>query len=176
MLPEIRSGEGRLTLGATLTLFGIMAAHTVLETARDALFLARLPSSHLALVYLLIAVASLVIFAAGRRRPAASSDVGALGAGLVLAAVISGAFWLLHSDERSWLLYGLYVWCGISASLTIAGFWLLASGLFNIQQAKRLFPAVALGGILGATVGAGLGALLAAKLEARDLLLAAAVL
>jgi len=39
-----------------------MAAHTLLETARDALFLARLPPSRLAWVYLAIAVVILGLF------------------------------------------------------------------------------------------------------------------
>ncbi len=39
-----------------------MAAHSLIETARDALFLARLPPTRLAWVYLAIAVVSLVLF------------------------------------------------------------------------------------------------------------------
>lgn len=42
-------------LGA-LTLFGILFSHTLLETARDALFLGHLPISHLPLMYIAIAV------------------------------------------------------------------------------------------------------------------------
>ena len=40
---EVRPGERRGAAAAFLTLFGILASHTLLETARDALFLARLP-------------------------------------------------------------------------------------------------------------------------------------
>src|SRR5437867_1751585 len=49
--PEERPGVS----GAFLTLFGILAAHTLLETARDALFLARLAPSQLPWVYLAMA-------------------------------------------------------------------------------------------------------------------------
>ena len=48
-------GERRSLAAAFVTLFGLVAAHTLLETARDALFLARLPPSQLPWAYLAIA-------------------------------------------------------------------------------------------------------------------------
>ena len=42
-LADVRPDERRIAWSAFLTLFGMLAGHTVLETARDALFLARLP-------------------------------------------------------------------------------------------------------------------------------------
>ena len=45
---------GSLT-AACLTLFGTLAGHTLLETARDTLFLSRLPASQLPWTYLVIA-------------------------------------------------------------------------------------------------------------------------
>ena len=40
---DIRAGEGRLVIFSFVTLLLIVSAHTVLETARDALLLTRLP-------------------------------------------------------------------------------------------------------------------------------------
>ena len=54
-LAGIRPGEGRDTAGAFLTLFGLMTGHSVLETARDALFLAKISPGRLPLVYIGIA-------------------------------------------------------------------------------------------------------------------------
>src|SRR5258706_14008874 len=51
-LLDVRPEERRPTAIAFLVLFGILAAHTILETARDALFLARLPPSQLPWMYL----------------------------------------------------------------------------------------------------------------------------
>ena len=42
-LLDVRPEERRQMAIAFLVLFGILTAHTILETARDALFLARLP-------------------------------------------------------------------------------------------------------------------------------------
>src|SRR5687768_14638602 len=58
---EARADERRVAIGAFLTLFGILAAHTVLETARDALFLARLPADQLPWVYLAMAAVAVVL-------------------------------------------------------------------------------------------------------------------
>ncbi len=49
--------ERRRAAAAFLTLFGLLAARALLETPRDALFLARLPAWQLPLTYLAIAAA-----------------------------------------------------------------------------------------------------------------------
>ena len=48
---DVRPGEGRLVAAAAALLFSTIAGHTLLETARDALFLKELKPSNLALVY-----------------------------------------------------------------------------------------------------------------------------
>jgi len=52
---DVRPEERLLTLAAFLVQFGVLAAHTILETGRDALFLARLPAAQLPWMYLAIA-------------------------------------------------------------------------------------------------------------------------
>lgn len=51
-LLTIRTEDRRATRVAFLTLFGLLAGHAMLETARDALFLAKLPASQLPWAYL----------------------------------------------------------------------------------------------------------------------------
>jgi len=58
--PDIRPGERRETAGAFLTLFGMMAGHSVLETARDSLFLSHIPPARLPWVYLGMALVLLL--------------------------------------------------------------------------------------------------------------------
>ena len=60
-ITAVRPEERRQTFAAFLTLFGFMAGHALLETARDALFLARWPATQLPWVYLLIAVVALAL-------------------------------------------------------------------------------------------------------------------
>ena len=54
-----RKGERRDVWAAFLTLFVLIASHSVLETARDALFLAKVPAARLPWVFLAIATLSL---------------------------------------------------------------------------------------------------------------------
>src|SRR5215212_3688777 len=59
-LVDLRPGERSPALRAMAALFGLVAGHTVLETARDAVFLVKLPASRLGLVYAALAGLSLV--------------------------------------------------------------------------------------------------------------------
>ena len=58
---EIRSGERRNTFAAFATLLAITTGHTLLETARDAFFLAKMPASRLPWMYLVIVAIALVL-------------------------------------------------------------------------------------------------------------------
>ena len=60
-LSEIRPAERRGAASAFATLLGMLAGHSMLETARDALFLARLPPSQLPWAYLAIAVLAVAL-------------------------------------------------------------------------------------------------------------------
>ncbi|PYQ20673.1 MAG: hypothetical protein DMF79_09840, partial [Acidobacteria bacterium] len=95
-LTTIRPEERRGAVAAFLTIFGILAAHTLLETARDALFLARLPASRLPWVYLIIAgVAVAISQVPWSRRRAGGLGLPAL---LLTFAAVTFLFWL----TRSW--------------------------------------------------------------------------
>ena len=173
-LPELRPDERHGTLAAFLTIFGTLAGHTLLETARDALFLARLPASHLAFVYLAIAAAA-VAFAQvpwGRRRAS-----GPFGLSLLLAAgaVVTFLFWVLLRGAHPLEIYALYVWTGLLGSLAVLQFWMVLGDLYTLGEAKRLYSRVWTGSLLGATAGAAAARLLAGSRPASTLVLAAAV-
>lgn len=173
-LSEVRPEQRRSTLAAFLTIFGTLAGHTLLETARDALFLARLPASHLAFVYLAIAgiAVGLAQLPWGRRRAS-----GAYGLSLLLGtgAAITFGFFLLLRGEHPLELYALYVWTGLLGSLVVLQFWMVLGDLYTLGEAKRLYSLVWTGSLLGATVGAAAARLLAARAPASVLVLAAAI-
>ena len=173
-LSDVRPEKRRGTLAAFLTIFGTLAGHTLLETARDALFLARLPASHLAFVYLAIAAVAtgLAQVPWGRRR--ASGPYGLsllLGAG----ALVTFLFWLLLRGEHLFEIYALYVWTGLLGSLAVLQFWMVLGDLYTLGEAKRLYSRVWTGSLLGATAGAAAARFIAQGAEATTLVLAAAV-
>src|SRR5215212_2065956 len=151
-LGNVRPAERRGAAAAFLTIFGILAGHTLLETARDALFLARLPPSELPAVYLVMAVVAMALFQGPWRRP----RVGGRRA-LALILVGSGAatfvFWAVHSSTNPWALRALYVWTGLLGTLAALQFWIVMGELYTVTQAKRIYSLVGLGSVLGAIAG-----------------------
>jgi hypothetical protein len=173
-LPELRPEQRKGTRAAFLTIFGTLAGHTLLETARDALFLARLPASHLAFVYLAIAAVAVAVSQVpwGRRRASGAYGLSALLGG---GALVTLLFWLLLRGESPLELYALYVWTGLLGSMAVLQFWMLLGDLYTLGEAKRLYSRVWLGSLLGATTGAAAARMVAGTASASALVLAAAV-
>ncbi len=157
--------------GAFATLFAVTAGHTLLETARDALFLAKLPASRLPFMYVAIAAVGLLISqlpkGAGKR-----PIVVALG----LSALVTLGLWVLAASPSPALLYALFIWTGTFGSWIVLELWLLFGASFDVGQAKRLFGFIGAGAVLGATAGAGLARVLSPLVGARHLMLAGAAL
>ncbi|NUO52979.1 MAG: hypothetical protein HOV80_29385 [Polyangiaceae bacterium] len=167
---DLRPGERATTFGAFAALFAITGGHTLLETARDALFLAKLPPERLPWMYLAIAVVGLGIARLGKRAS------GAATASLAGAIAITSAFWLLSAETTEAFVYALFIWTGTVGSWMVLQFWLLLGGVMHVGQAKRLFGFVGAGGVLGATAGAATARAVAGAMETRHLLVAAAIL
>lgn len=179
MLRSIRRAERRDAFGAFFLLFAIIAAHSVLEAARDALFLAKLPASQLPWVYLAIAAVSLGIVQVQRRRSTTTRSPrgprGQLSASLAGAAAVTALLWIVREPFGDAGLYAVYVWSGVMATLVLVQFWLLLGDLFTITQAKRLYGFIGAGSVLGAITGSALAAGLTSITGAEHLLLAAAL-
>ncbi|GMV05871.1 MAG: hypothetical protein AMXMBFR53_21480 [Gemmatimonadota bacterium] len=176
LVARVRPDERRDALGAFLTLFGFLAGHALLETARDALFLGNLPARRLPWVYLAIAVLALAM---GQREPRVVRKVSTrseLSRWLVLASGVTLVFWGLVATDWTWVYYALYVWSGVLASLVVVRFWTVLGNRFSVAQAKRVFPVIASGSVAGAIAGSALARGLAEALPARHLVLAAAVI
>ncbi len=162
--------ERRVRAVAAATLGLVMCGHTLLETARDALFLANIAVEHLPWVTIAIALLAL---AASRGSGRGDNRIALIG---LLAVAVSGTLvlWSLVVATFGWSYYALYVWSGVITTLITVRLWLLLGDLFTITQGKRLYAAIAMGGSVGALVGAGLAAILAPLIHGEGLLLAAA--
>jgi len=173
LVARVRPDERREVAGAFLTLFGFMTGHALLETARDALFLAQLPAARLPWVYLAIAVLALGI---GQREPRVVRRLTArseLARWLLVASGVTALFWFIVQGGQTWALYALYVWSGVIASLVVVRFWTVLGSRFTVTQAKRLFPPIASGSVAGAIAGSGAARLLTEVVDPRHLVLAA---
>jgi len=167
----------RLALGAGLTLFTLLAGHTILEVARDSLFLATLPASDLPFTYLAIAIAAYFAARVDRglserleQRRLAMLTLLIAGAGTV------GFYFAFDSDQWWvwWIPHLFYVWTGLVSTFAVAQFWRLLAELFTVGDAKRLYSRIAAGGSLGAVAGASVATVAESLLAPRGLLLVGA--
>jgi AAA family ATP:ADP antiporter len=171
---DLREGEGR-TLAATSAILALVTgAHTILETARDTLFLSKLPPSRLAWVYVLLAALSLV---AGAVSSAISKRFGRRAGFVVTLGICAYTIVLLYLREPTpATVFILYVASGVIGTILTLQFWLFAGQLFTVSQGKRLFGPLAAGGVLGATLGATLAAVMLRWTSVSSLLFSGAAL
>ena len=173
-LIDLREGEQRPTVEAFVTLFGLIAAHTILETARDALFLSKLPPQRLTLVYALVAVVTLGVSELNARFIRRFGKRNALIFTLILASYGTALLHLQATSEA--VLFILYAWSALVGTLLGVQFWMFAGQLFTVAQGKRLFGPIASGGVAGAVAGAGFAAVSLSFIPVGALLLVSAAL
>jgi len=171
----MRKGERRDAWAAFLTLFALIASHALLETARDALFLAQIAASRLPWMFLAIALLSVGLVKLNAQATRRLSSRRALSSLTLTAALVTLGFFALGHQLGNWGLYALYVWSGVLATLILAHFWDLVAERFTITQAKRLYGFIGAGSVLGAIAGSGAASLLARAMHAERLVLVAAV-
>ena len=89
----------------------LLASHALLETARDALFLASLPAAQLPWMYLAVAALSLLLarFEARIAHAAPLRSALIVWTGVAALGTLGAYLGLSTSSGRSWL-YALYVW------------------------------------------------------------------
>lgn len=171
---DLRSGEAGLVARSAVTLFGLIAAHTMLETARDALFLGKLPVSRLTLVYGLMAILSFFVARAN------AQFVGAFGRrnGLIitLLGAAFGTVVLYRLEPTRAVVFALYIWSGLLGSIIVVQFWMLVGHAYTVAQGKRLFGLLASGGVLGAVAGASASVAVVNYIDVHQLLLVAATI
>lgn len=168
---DLRPGEGSLVLESGLTLFGLIAAHTMLETTRDTLFLGHLAVGNLGLVYVLLAIASLFAAKANHGFLRAFGHRNSLIITLLHAAFGNIIFYLLPPSAP--VVFALYIWSGLLSSILVVQFWMMVGQIYTVAQGKRLFGLISSGGVLGAVVGASLSLAVLDYANVQELLLVA---
>ncbi len=150
---QVRREERREFGAALATVFLVMLAHALLETARDTVFLSRVPAAHLPWLYLVIAALAVaggpVLGRPGR--PATNRRTLVV---MQLAAALGTALFLPWVAISSRVVpYGLYVWGGVATAVVLTRFWLILGERLTAPQAKRLYPLIAAGAVAGSLAG-----------------------
>jgi ATP:ADP antiporter, AAA family len=167
--------ERRVVIAAFVSLFGILCAQALLETARDTLFLTHVQVVRLPWLYLAMAALTVIITAvspgAGRRFRSRAVSMSML----VGAAVTAGLGLSLGGSNRI-AVYILFLWTGIFSAFTVTQIWTALAETVDMSFAKRLYGRLAAGGGLGAVAGAAIARLLGNRVEPRHLVLLAAAI
>jgi AAA family ATP:ADP antiporter len=161
---------------AVISLFLLSAAHQLTETARDGLFLQRLPVTLLPWIYVSMGVLALLGTRALAHLPARFRKAGALRLLLASSALISLAFWQLSLTGAHWVLVALYIWPALFGSIVLVKFWQVLSDQYTLADAKRIYGQVGAGGMAGGLFGGAVGVVLTSLTSARHLLAAAAAI
>jgi ATP/ADP translocase len=172
---DIRPGEGARTALMFLTILLLIASYTTTKAVRDAVFLSKFGLTELSYMYIVIAVvAGVVVTGYKRLTTGIGRNVVALLTNGFVALTLVGMAIGLHLHVK-WISWGLYLWSGVFGLVLVAEFWLLANDLFDAREAKRLFPIIGAGAILGGLAGGAVPGWLAKPLGAGNLLYIVAV-
>ncbi|HEY8086935.1 MAG TPA: MFS transporter [Polyangiaceae bacterium] len=169
---DVRADEVRAAAGAFGLLLLILTAHTILETARDALLIVRIPPRSLGMVYVAVAACVLPAAALASRVSTRLGVRRALAGALAAGALGLVGLYLMRTTEASVVL--LYVATGLVGGVVVPQFWSLVGSVFTVTQGRRLLGPIAAAGVIGATLGSTSAVALLAVLPVKGLLLVSA--
>ncbi|MCB2230927.1 HEAT repeat domain-containing protein [bacterium] len=162
---DIRRGELGLTLLMLVNILAIMITYYFLKPARDSLFLTKFDADRLPWVFILTALVAapiVTMYSRAGHRLKLHQLINTTSL-LIIGSLVF--FYFFIKLPYPWVPYAFYVWVSIYGALTTSQFWLLANGVYTASQAKRIFPFLGLGAIVGAWVGGELTSLLLKQFE-----------
>lgn len=150
---NIEPGEEKPALLLFLYLTLALSSFTIARTVRDSLFLDRYDALNLPYAYIAVAViigllVSVYVKLSNRMNQAFLIS----GTLLFFISNVLLLWWLIHV-KWSAIAAVFYVWSSIFGIIMTAQVWTLAGMTLNTRQARRLFPLIGSGGILGAFLG-----------------------
>lgn len=174
---NVRRGEVGSILAATAYFFCILTALQILRPTRDALGMQR-GIDDIRWLFLVTLVATLAVnplFSLLVSRYRRLVFIGSTHAFFALCLLIFFALLMFSPDavgERTGQVF--YVWMSVFNYFITMVFWAFMADRFSMEQSKRLFGLIAVGGTAGAIAGSSLASLLAQAVGVPMLLVIAA--
>jgi AAA family ATP:ADP antiporter len=153
---DVKPNEGRaLLLGFAFHLL-ILAGYYIVRPIRDTIAAGNLDALPWMFTATLIAMLiANVLFAAIVARMSRRKFIPVAYGFLILTLAL---FFVLmrggSPDQQVWIGRALYVWVSVFNLFNTAIFWAFMTDLFTVEQGKRLYGFIAVGGTLGAILGA----------------------
>lgn len=173
---NVRRGEGGSIIAATLYFFCILTALQILRPTRDALGMQR-GIDEIRWLFMITLVATLVVNPLFSLLVSRSRRLVFISVTHAFFAINLLLFWGLlifapqAVGERTGQVF--YVWMSVFNYFITMVFWAMMADRFSLEQSKRLFGVIAVGGTAGAIAGSSLASVLAKALGAPMLLVIA---
>ena len=161
-----------------LLVFLIICTLLIVKPTASALFLSEYGAVGLPYIFLATAVLAAIVSTgySTALRHYSLLRVSAVSLLVCLAILIGCAVFMRLPPARAAVAVVLYLWTAIFGVLAASQFWMMASFVFDVRQAKRLFGLIGAGAIAGGITGGYITSLLAQEIGARNLILLAAAL
>ncbi|MBD3401852.1 hypothetical protein GF420_03075 [candidate division GN15 bacterium] len=166
---DVRKGEWGITLLMLANIMILLVTYYFLKPARDSLFLTKFDADKLPWVFIITAIVSAPIVTMYSRFGRRLKLHQLINTTSLLIVGFLVFFYFFIKLPFPWVPYAFYVWVSIYGALTTSQFWLLANGVYTASQAKRIFPLLGLGAILGAWAGGEVTGILLHQFEALGL-------
>ncbi|THH41240.1 Npt1/Npt2 family nucleotide transporter [Neolewinella litorea] len=173
-----RPGEWGAVLLLQLLVFLIICTLLIVKPTASALFLSEYGAIGLPYIFLATAVLAAIVSTGYSLalRQYSLLRVSTVSLVVCLAVLLGCAGFMRIPLARPTIAVILYLWTAIFGVLAASQFWMMASFVFDVRQAKRLFGLIGAGAIAGGIAGGYITSLLAQEIGARNLILVAAAL
>lgn len=154
---DVRPGELGVALLSALCFFCVLASYFVLRPVREEIGIARgmdkLPLLWTGTLGVTLLLAPLFAWLVGKypRRVFLPTTYRFFAANLVVFAVLSKT---LSGTPLLWSRYAFYFWLSAFNMFVVSVFWAFMADVFRLEQSRRLFGFIGVGGTIGALAGA----------------------
>jgi ATP:ADP antiporter, AAA family len=171
---DIRQGEHLRTWAMFLYLLFVLFAYYILKPVSRSMFLTRFDVDRLPWLYILISAFGGVFAYLYSKLASRTSLRAAVFWTMSVSVVTLCGIWVLIG--MPWMVYVLNIFVSLFSIVLVSQGWLVAGNLFDARQAKRIYPLLGVGMVLGAALGGEFTHLTALLLGTRNLLLASAAM
>src|SRR5580704_14195570 len=171
---DIRAGEHLRLWAMFFYLLFVLFAYYIVKPVSRAMFLTKFDIDKLPLLYILIALFGGILAYFYSRLATKVSLNAAISWAMGLSVLTLVVMWWLIRLRIPWMVYVLNIWVSLFSVILVSQGWLVASNLFNAREAKRLYPILDMGMVIGAAFGGEFTQRAVALIGTESLLLASA--
>jgi ATP/ADP translocase len=154
----------------------VLFAYYIVKPVSRSMFLTKFDIDKLPSLYILIAVFGGILAYLYSKLATKSSLRAAVLWAMGLSVASLAVMWWLIGMRLPWMIYVLNIWVSLFSVVSVSQGWLVASNLFDTRQAKRIYPLLGVGMVLGAAFGGEFTNRTAVLVGTENLLLASALM